>query len=115
MAHSLSGGNAGVALTANAAAAMLFILVTRLGPISGAQMNPPASMIAAWRRDIAWREATAFVPPDCRRYCRRLDHAPSARELVPRLGSPDEIAKRLVPLMLTEAERPGSGPALMKH
>ena len=34
-------------------------------------------------------------------------------ELVPRLGSPDETAERLVRLLLTEAERPGNGTALM--
>ncbi len=34
-------------------------------------------------------------------------------ELVPRLGSPDETAERLVRLLLMEAERPGTGTALM--
>ena len=64
MAERLSGGNDGVALLANAVAtgAMLFVLITMLGPISGAQMNPAVSLVAALRRDIAWREAAAFVP-----------------------------------------------------
>lgn len=64
MAERLSGGNDGVALIANAVAtgAMLFVLITMLGPISGAQMNPAVSLVAALRRDIAWREAAAFVP-----------------------------------------------------
>ena len=64
MAQRLSGGNDGVALLANALAtgAMLFVLITALGPISGAQMNPAVSLIAAMRRDIAWREAAAFIP-----------------------------------------------------
>ncbi len=64
MAQRLSGGNAGVALTANTAAtgAMLFVLITMLGPISGAQMNPAVTLVAAVRGDIAWREAAAFIP-----------------------------------------------------
>lgn len=64
MAQRLSGGNDGVALLANAIAtgAVLFVLITMLGPISGAQMNPAVSLIAALRRDIGWREAAAFVP-----------------------------------------------------
>lgn len=64
MAEQLSGDNLGVALLANtiATGAMLFVLITMLGPISGAQMNPAVSLVAAVRRDITWREAGAFVP-----------------------------------------------------
>lgn len=64
MAQRLSGGNDGVALLANtiATGAMLFVLVTMLGPVSGAQMNPAVSLVAALRGDIVWREAGAFVP-----------------------------------------------------
>ena len=64
MAQRLSGGNDGVALLANtiATGAVLFVLITMLGPISGAQMNPAVSLIAAMRRDIGWREAAGFVP-----------------------------------------------------
>ena len=64
MAQRLSGGNDGVALLANAIAtgAMLFVLITMLGPISGAQMNPAVSFVAAMRGDIIWREAAAFIP-----------------------------------------------------
>ena len=64
MAERLSGGNDGIALLANtiATGAVLFVLITMLGPISGAQMNPAVSLIAALRRDIGWREAAGFVP-----------------------------------------------------
>ena len=64
MAERLSGGNTGVALLANtiATGAMLFVLITMLGPISGAQMNPAVSLVAALRGDITWSEAGAFVP-----------------------------------------------------
>ena len=59
MAERLSGENMGVALLANtiATGAMLFVLITMLGPISGAQMNPAVSLVAALRGDITWSEA----------------------------------------------------------
>jgi len=53
MAERLSGGNAGVALLANAVAtgAVLYVLILGLGPISGAHFNPVVSLIeAAFRR-----------------------------------------------------------------
>ncbi|MGL4975239.1 MAG: aquaporin, partial [Bosea sp. (in: a-proteobacteria)] len=42
MAQKLSGGNVAVALLANTAAtvAALYVLITALGPISGAHFNP---------------------------------------------------------------------------
>ncbi|WP_419729654.1 aquaporin [Lichenicola sp.] len=63
MAQRLSGGNDGVALLANAIAtgAILFVLITMLAPISGAQMNPAVSLVAALRHDLRWREAAAFA------------------------------------------------------
>ncbi len=63
MAQRLSGGNDGIALLANTigTGAILFVLITMLGPISGAQMNPAVSLVASLRRDISWREAVAFV------------------------------------------------------
>lgn len=64
MAERLSQGNDAVALLGNSLAtgAILFVLITMLGPISGAQMNPAVSLVAALRRDISWREAAAFIP-----------------------------------------------------
>jgi glycerol uptake facilitator-like aquaporin len=49
MAERLSGGNVAVALLGNtlATGAMLFVLITMLGPISGAHMNPAVSLVAA--------------------------------------------------------------------
>lgn len=63
MAERLAGGNEAVALIGNTAAtgAMLFVLITMLGPISGAQMNPAVSLIAASRREIGWGDAGAYV------------------------------------------------------
>jgi len=63
MAESLSGGSAAVALLGNtlATGAMLFVLITMLGPISGAHMNPAVSLVAAARHELSWRDAGAYI------------------------------------------------------
>ena len=63
MAEKLSGGNDAVALLGNtmATGAMLFVLITMLGPISGAHMNPAVSLVAASRGDLGWRDAAAYI------------------------------------------------------
>lgn len=63
MAETLAGGNLGVALLANtlATGAMLFVLITMLGPISGAHMNPAVSLVAALRRELPAREAALYA------------------------------------------------------
>ena len=63
MAEQLSTGNDGVALLGNtiATGAMLFVLITMLGPISGAHMNPAVSVVAASRSELRWRDAAAYI------------------------------------------------------
>jgi glycerol uptake facilitator-like aquaporin len=63
MAEHLSGGNDAVALLANtlATGAILFVLITILGPISGAHMNPAVSLVSAFRRELSWRDAGAYI------------------------------------------------------
>ena len=63
MAANLSGGNDAIALLGNTTAtgAMLFVLITVLGPISGAHMNPAVSLVAAWRGELAWRDAAGYM------------------------------------------------------
>lgn len=63
MAETLSRGNDAVALLANTVAtgAILFVLITMLGPISGAHMNPAVSLVAASRRELAWGDAAAYI------------------------------------------------------
>ena len=63
MAQALSGGNDGVALLANtiATGAMLFVLITMLGPISGAHFNPVVTLVFALRRELPWFDAGAYV------------------------------------------------------
>ena len=63
MAEALAAGNIALALLANtmATGAILFVLITMLGPISGAHMNPAVSLVAASRRELAWSDAGAYA------------------------------------------------------
>ena len=63
MAAALAGGNDAVALLGNtlATGAMLFVLITMLGPLSGAHMNPAVTLVSAARRDLAWRDAAPYI------------------------------------------------------
>ena len=55
LAVRLAGGNDAVALIANTAAtaAILFVLITALGPISGAHFNPAVSLVATLRGELS--------------------------------------------------------------
>lgn len=63
MATNLSQGNDAIALLGNtlATGAMLFVLITVLGPISGAHMNPAVSLVAALNGELSWRDAAAYI------------------------------------------------------
>ena len=63
MATNLSQGNDAIALLGNtlATGAMLFVLITVLGPISGAHMNPAVSLVAASRGELSWSDAAAYI------------------------------------------------------
>ena len=63
MAANLSGGNDAVALLGNtiATGAILFVLITMLGPISGAHMNPAVSLVAASKGELRWADAAAYT------------------------------------------------------
>jgi glycerol uptake facilitator-like aquaporin len=63
MAENLARGNAAIALLGNtlATAAILFVLITILGSISGAHMNPAVSLVAASRRELRWNDAVAYI------------------------------------------------------
>jgi glycerol uptake facilitator-like aquaporin len=63
MAQRLSGGNGALALLGNTlpTGAILVVLILIFGPISGAHMNPAVSVAFALRRNLPWRDATAYV------------------------------------------------------
>ena len=63
MGARLAGGNIAIALLANslATAAVLTVLVTILGPISGAHFNPAVTLVAALRRDIGVADGLGYV------------------------------------------------------
>lgn len=63
MAARLSGGNDAIALLGNtlATGAILFVLITMLGPVSGAHMNPAVSLVAAARGELCWGDTAAYI------------------------------------------------------
>ena len=63
MAESLAGGNIAIALLANtiATGAILYVLITMLGPVSGAHFNPVVSAVFALRREISPGTALSFT------------------------------------------------------
>ena len=67
MGESLAAGNTAVALLANAVATgcVLYVLITTLGPVSGAHFNPAVTLAFLARREIAPRLAAAYVAVQC--------------------------------------------------
>jgi glycerol uptake facilitator-like aquaporin len=63
MGETLAGGNVAIALLANtlATGAILVVLITMLGPISGAHFNPAVTAVFVARREIASREGAAYI------------------------------------------------------
>jgi len=63
MGESLAGGNVAMALLANAAATAgaLYVLITTLGPVSGAHFNPAVTLAMRWRGAIGTRAAVAYI------------------------------------------------------
>ena len=64
MAESLAGGNIAVALLGNtlATGAILFVLITMLGPISGAYFNPAVTLVMVLRGEEKWASLAAYIP-----------------------------------------------------
>jgi len=64
LASRLAGGNDAVALLGNtvATASMVYVLVTIVGPVSGAHFNPAVTMAMAVRQRITPRAALTYVP-----------------------------------------------------
>ena len=63
MAEALSSGNTAIALLGNTlpTGAILIVLITMLGPISGAHFNPAVTLVFLIRRDLTPARAGLFV------------------------------------------------------
>lgn len=63
MAERLAGGNVAVALLGNtfATGAMLFVLITMLGPVSGAHFNPVVTLVMRLRGEVQTVPALGYV------------------------------------------------------
>lgn len=63
MGETLSDGNTAIALLANAIATgcILYVLITTLGPISGAHFNPAVTLSFALRGDFAFKDMPAYA------------------------------------------------------
>jgi glycerol uptake facilitator-like aquaporin len=63
MAENLAGGNVALALLANtiATGASLYVLISMLGPVSGAHFNPAVTIAFLIRRELGIGHAGAFV------------------------------------------------------
>jgi len=63
MAERLAGGNVAVALLGNTipTGAILVVLITMFGPISGAHFNPAVTLVFALRREIGGRESLLYT------------------------------------------------------
>ena len=63
MGERLSGGNAAIALLANAIAtgAMLVAIIFAFGRISGAHFNPVVTLVVAAQGGLKWREVSGYL------------------------------------------------------
>ena len=67
MAERLAGGNVAIALLGNTlpTGAILFVLITQFGPISGAHFNPAVSLAFWMRGEITARDAGGYALVQC--------------------------------------------------
>jgi glycerol uptake facilitator-like aquaporin len=67
MAERLAGGNQAIALLGNTipTGAILVVLITILGPVSGAHFNPAVSLVFAGRGEFPWSEVTPYIIVQC--------------------------------------------------
>ncbi len=63
LAARMSSGNDAIALIGNTAAtaAILFVLITALGPISGAHFNPAVTLVTALKREVSLPAALLYA------------------------------------------------------
>src|SRR5215471_1404464 len=63
MGQKLAGGNVALALLCNTipTGAILVVLILVFGPHSGAHFNPVVSLAFAWRHELPWAIAAAYI------------------------------------------------------
>ena len=63
MAAKLAGGNSAIALLGNTipTGAILVVLITILGPISGAHFNPVVSLVFTLRKELSWPTLLQYI------------------------------------------------------
>ena len=63
MAQKLSDGNLALALLCNTipTGAILVVLITIFGPVSGAHLNPAVSLAFALRGELPWRDLRGYL------------------------------------------------------
>jgi glycerol uptake facilitator-like aquaporin len=67
MAERLAGGNQAIALLGNTipTGAILVVIITILGPVSGAHFNPAVTLVFAARGTVPWNEVGAYILVQC--------------------------------------------------
>jgi glycerol uptake facilitator-like aquaporin len=67
MAERLAGGNQAIALLGNTipTGAILIVIITILGPVSGAHFNPAVTLVFAARGTMPWSEVGAYILVQC--------------------------------------------------
>jgi glycerol uptake facilitator-like aquaporin len=67
MAEQLAGGNRAIALLGNTipTGAILVVLISILGPVSGAHLNPAVTLVFAARGATPWRDVTPYIVAQC--------------------------------------------------
>jgi glycerol uptake facilitator-like aquaporin len=67
MAERLAGGNQAIALLGNTlpTGAILVVIITILGPVSGAHFNPAVTLVFAARGDTPWSDVGPYIVVQC--------------------------------------------------
>jgi glycerol uptake facilitator-like aquaporin len=67
MAQRLAGGNQAIALLGNTipTGAILVVIITIFGPISGAHFNPAVTLVFGARGEFPWREVVPYIVVQC--------------------------------------------------
>jgi glycerol uptake facilitator-like aquaporin len=67
MAERLAGGNQAVALLGNTipTGAILVVIITIFGPISGAYFNPAVTLVFAVRGQLVWSDVVPYIAVQC--------------------------------------------------